>query len=277
MKISRIVLLVASFQCVEAEHNDVLGTLQARICIHLTDEDGASLKRTRCGAGLLLPGKTWDSYEHKAVYGLTDERGEFCAEGRTMNSLGVGAQPEGYYMSSRSIFLNDGRNGKWMPFPRFETLIMKRILKPVRMYALANWPIVLPARSGSFGFDLEKRDWVPPHGAGVKADFVFTQQVKQDNVLGSAATLRVSFSNPGDGLIPFYELPGAESELKLPRTAPNEGYEAERKFSAEWSPSRDATPAVKPALGYIYRVRTVLDASGQVKSAWYGKMEGEFD
>ncbi len=42
------------------------------------------------------------------------------------------------------------------------------------------------------------------------------QEKKEDAVRGSTATLSVSFSNPGDGIIPLHELKGAESELKLP-------------------------------------------------------------
>ena len=63
----------------------------------------------------------------------------------------------------------------------------------------------------------------------------------------------------------------------LPRTAPAEGYEAERKFTTNWSATRLPSPPARPALGYLYRVRTVLDEKGQVKSAWYGKIDGEFE
>ena len=155
--------------------------------------------------------------------------------------------------------------------------MMKKIGTPVPMYAVARWTITLPEAEGSLGFDLEKLDWVTPHGAGVVSDLVFKQEKKIDNVLGSSATLRIGFSNPADGLIPLYELRDAESELKLPRTAPPEGYEAERRLETNWTASREHTPLAKPALGYLYRVRTVLDESGRVKSAWYGKIDGEFD
>jgi hypothetical protein len=89
----------------------------------------------------LLPGKAWDTYKRASIRGLTDDNGEFRAEGRTMTGPGVGAHPEGYCMSGRSIFLNENENGKWLPFPRFETLILKKILKSVPMYAAARWRV----------------------------------------------------------------------------------------------------------------------------------------
>jgi hypothetical protein len=88
---------------------------------------------------------------------------------------------------------------------------------------------------------------------------------RRDGEYGSTATLRVSFSNPADGLIPLCELPGAESELKLPRTAPAEGYDAERRFTTNWSASREPAPPAKPALGCLYRARTAPDEKGRLK------------
>ncbi len=56
-----------------------------------------------------------------------------------------------------------------------------------------------------------------------------------------------------------------------------EGYEGERTLTAEWSVTSGLKHSGKPALGYLFRVRTQLDEAGNVKSAWYGKIDGEFD
>ena len=211
----------------------------------------------------------------------TGKDGGIVFADKTILNPSIGVQLAKHYVSGREVELNvnEGgqKDGQWLPIPFIEQLILKKIIKPVPMYAVAAWPIVLPAKDGSFGFDLEKRDWVVPHGAGAKSDLIFTLEKKEDSVLGNSATLRVTFSNPSDGLIPLYELPGVESELKLPRIAPMEGYEAERKFTTNWSPTRLPAPPTRPALGYLYRVRTVLDGKGQVKSGLYGKIDGEFE
>ncbi len=248
----------------------------ATVAVGIRDESNISLSGVRL-TGVFARPETFHRTATKIDKKTTNAAGEAVVGGRTDGICSVQATKEGYYFSARGLDFSSSEGGRWLPSPRQETLILKKVVKPVPMYAAARWPVTLPARAGSFGFDLEKRDWVAPHGAGVKADLIFTQEVKDDGSFGLAATLRVSFSKPADGLIPLYELPGAESELKLPRTAPAEGYETERKFTMSWSPSREPTPLARPALGYIYRVRTVLDEKGQVKSAWHGKIDGEFE
>lgn len=249
----------------------------ATVAVTTVDESNNPLPRATV-TGIFTWPKTFERHATHVDKQMTNATGQTVVSGRTeAGGSSIEARKDGFYFSGWRIEFTAEDGGKWLPSPRQERLILKKIGAPVPMYAVAKWPVVLPAREGAFGFDLEKRDWTTPHGAGVKSDLVFTQETKEDAVVGSTATLRISFTNRGDGLIPLYELQGAESELKLPRTAPVEGYEAERKFTADWSTSRAPIPPAKPALGYLYRVRTVLDETGKVKSAMYGKIEGEFD
>lgn len=249
----------------------------ATLAVTTTDESNKPIPRAAVTGVFTWP-KTFEQHVTHVDKQTTNALGNAVVSGQTESGgCSIEALKEGFYFSGRRIEFNASADGKWQPSPRQENLILKKVGAPIPMYAVANWPIVLPGKSGKFGFDLEKRDWTAPHGAGVKADLVFTQEVKEDAVVGSTATLRVNFSNRGDGLIPLFELQGAESELKLPRTAPVGGYEPERNFTTTWSASRGLTRPSKPALGYIFRVRTVLDENGEVKSAWYGKIDGEFD
>ena len=254
---------------------------KANIEVALVDEAFAPLRGLEVVAVFPQTGKEFATYKFVKQRGQTNAEGMVHLSGRTLLKPTIGAEPPNYYASGREVKLNvaeGGRNeGEWLPSPLRERLLLKRIIKPVPMYAVAAWPIVLPAKDGSFGFDLEKRDWVAPHGGGVKTDLVFTLEKTEDNVLGNSATLRINFSNLGDGLTLLYELQGAESELKLPRAAPMEGYEAERKFTVYWSATRLPAAPARPAVGYLYRVRTVLDEKGQVKNALYGKIDGDFE
>ncbi len=253
---------------------------KANIEVTLVDEALAPLRGLEVVAVFPQSGKEWATYKFVKQSGQTNAEGMVRLSARTLLKPTIGAEPPNYYASGREVKLNVAEGGRnedeWLPSPMRERLLLKRIIKPVPMYAVAKWPVVLPGKDAPFGFDLEKRDWVSPDGAGVKADLVFTLEKKEDNVLGNSATLRISFSNPNDGLIPLYELSGAESELKLPRIAPVEGYEAERKFTTDWSATRLPAAPIRTAAGYLYRVRTVLDEKGQMKNSWYGKIDGEF-
>jgi hypothetical protein len=251
---------------------------QARIGLRLVDEMNTPVVNYPCGIGLYTFSEENGKTAITPYKGNTNIKGEYWAEGPALPNMGAGLgfSREGYYTSSRVTEFKKIEDGKLLPFGLVNDLVIKRIGKPVPMYAVANCSIILPEKEGSFGYDLERRDWVAPRGGGAKSDLIFTQEKKEDAEHGSLSRLRISFSNLGDGIIPLYELHGAESELNLPRSAPTEGYEAEHQLTPVWGDGTPFKMLTKPVLGYLYRVRTVLDESGKVKSAWYGKMDGEF-
>lgn len=94
------------------------------------------------------------------------------------------------------------------------------------MYS-ANVSKELPEINKSIGFDLMKRDWIPPYGKGEIADFIFTggKEIRGEDDFDS--NLRLTFSNPKDGLI-LKEIvrnkPQEGSLLKLPHSVPQSGY-----------------------------------------------------
>lgn len=203
---------------------------EAFIEVTTQDELGTALSGVQIIGTFVLPIKDWS--ETVAVRKTTDLKGYAVVRSRTNGKCSVETKFQGYYRSWAVIHYDDRDNNRWLPSPRKELLVMKKIGTPVPMYAISGWTVTLPGADDSFGFDLETLDWVTPHGAGVASDLVFTQEKKIDNVLGSSATLRISFSNRGDGIIPLYELKGG-SELGLPRTAPVAGFEAERRLTME--------------------------------------------
>ena len=253
------------------------GTAKLKVNVRLVDEDGHPLAGFPCEAGFCLPGKTWDAYKQVSQKGKTGEDGVFSAEGVSMNTCGFASKPDGYYGSSKTPFLNEARDKMWLPYPRNETLVLKKIGRPAPMYAMARARLVLPDKEGTFGYDLEKADWVAPHGEGATADLLFTQQKKEDSIAGSKAKLIISFSNAGDGIIPLYDVAGTESELRLPRFAPEKGYESRFERETTWTYNSQHAQPSKPADGFIFRVRASLNADGTLKSAWYGKIDGDFD
>ena len=137
-----------------------------------------------------------------------------------------------------------------------------------------------PAETFTVAWDLEKGDWVKPHGTGETADFIFTihREERKEYVeklspwhrtqLSCGATVEISFSNDGDGLIPF---PVPEEDrhrgLRMPHEAPLKGYGAWRERPAGCPPAD---------MNHFFRVRTVKDQTGKIISAHYGKIYGDF-
>jgi hypothetical protein len=120
------------------------------------------------------------------------------------------------------------------------------------------------------GFDLMAGDWVTPYGAGTNADLLFAVKRKIISQREYNAELKLSFPNPGDGIAVMPPAPDSGSAFSSPHSAFESGYQPERVW--HYSPSQK----LEPVQGYFFRVRTVLDESGKVKTALYGKIQGDF-
>jgi hypothetical protein len=208
-------------------------------------------------------GKTWDQIE-----GPTDANGEFSAS-HTDNSFGLGVIVEkaGYYTTrtGHQFYSNEQRQN-----PSF-TLLLKKVGTPIAMYAKKE-EIKMPTENEPVGFDLMAGDWVTPYGTGKTTDLLFTVHRSITNSQKFDADLELTFPNADDGaaiLSPSGNTNGF-SQLATPHSAPEGGYHSTLKWSYH-----DFTETSEPASGYLFRVRTVLDESGNVKSALYGKIQGD--
>jgi hypothetical protein len=94
------------------------------------------------------------------------------------------------------------------------------------------------------------------------------------------STLTISFSNDGDGIQSVASTGGG---LRLPRQAPTNGYSptlVKHEFETATNILHE-TRAVRQSnfsadANYFFRVRTKKDSDGNIDSALYGKIYGEF-
>jgi hypothetical protein len=169
----------------------------------------------------------------------------------------------------------------WTPWNPVIEVVLKPILKPVAMYARKvgeiESPLQMPETGKPIGFDLVVSDWVAPFGRGATADLVFKMERSFTDVEQPfEATLTVTFSNDGDGIQSVLAPPFVGSELKLPRFAPEHGYAPELvKRKARPAAGKPIEATTREDQNYFFRVRTVLDEKRQVKSALYGKIDGD--
>ena len=209
--------------------------------------------------------------------GKTDTNGVSSASGRTLSvDLSFGAGKEGCYRSHLDYELGAAYQYdpvKWSPSV---TLLLKRIIRPVPMYA-KSLNTHVPAEGKPVGFDLTVGDWIAPHGKGKNTDMLFTVHLDRRSEDDYDYKLVVSFPNPGDGIQAF-ALSDLEktSALRSPQEAPQNGYRPEWIKTRSRRPSQPSTDALDESLNFFLRVRTVLDERGNVKSALYGKIYGDF-
>ena len=222
------------------------------------------------------PPRRGSSVGHDKVVGRTDTNGLFTASGRSQFDLVYSARKAGFYTSTKSLelgFTEKKRHEPWNPTLK---LMLKKIGKPIPMYAKATRSNVGEA-GRAFGYDLTVGDWVAPKGNGVSTDILFTAQLDKRAENDFDYKLVVSFPNQGDGIQPFSitELEKT-SALRSPHEAPEGGYQPEWIKSQSRRPGEPAVNPLDESLNFFFRVRTVLDEKGNVKSALYGKIYGDF-
>lgn len=195
------------------------------------------------------------------IKGLTDTNGAFATSHADSSwDLGVSVEKSGFYTTHIGYQFYDDDKRRHPAF----TLMLKKIGKPIPMYAKSITYIDFPAFNQPIGYDLTVGDWIAPYGKGLRADFLFTENHADAK---SGYTITVSFPNQGDGIQEFTRDSklGVSSLVSL-NEAPVDGYQ----------PKYEKTQMSNPDRIYYFRVQTKLDDNGNIVSAHYGKIYGDF-
>lgn len=239
---------------------------EAKVTLQVLGEDGLPIAGANAGV-------TFEQFSpnskplFKNMNGITDNSGLFSATGGTIIDVHYGAEKTGNYHTFGQPFdFTEKQNGRWLPWNPTLTVILKKIINPVPMYA-KQVSAEIPAEAKTVGFDLQEADWVAPHGKGRRADFVFYLTRRFANDQNYEVRLRLTFSNEGDGIQSVFADRHYGSELSLPHNAPLDGYQS------VWERTDASVNAAPPRSdqNYFFRVRT------QNQTALYGKIHGEIE
>lgn len=223
--------------------------------------------------------EVWVGYmaTNKAI-GFTDTNGVFVASHADRSyALAFGTSKPGYY-SYREVyqlgFPVEYEIRRWNPT---NTLVLKKIVKPIPMYAkrVGSPP---PVDGKPIGYDLMVGDWVAPYGKGDAVDIVFTHDSNRRSFHDYDSKLTVSFPNLGDGIQEFSasRKRSEGSQLMSLYEALADGYLPQIVRSNVSHPGQLLVFDYNANRNYFFRVRTVLDENGNIKSALYGKIYGDF-
>jgi hypothetical protein len=253
--------------------------VQAQLLTTPTPEWKVTLKVVDDGGKPVADAKAAVSYlVTNQIMGLTDTNGIFFASHRDKSyAVAFNVTKDGYYPFSQRYEMGWAykyNQAKWNPTV---DVLLKRVIRPISMYA-KRINAEPPANGKAVGCDLMSGDWVAPYGKGINTDIMFTQESNRKSFQDYDYKLTVSFPNAGDGIqefpLPFKNMEG--SALRSPHEAPADGYQpqivrlnishAGQKLVFDYNENRV----------YFFRVRTVLNENGRVKSALYGKIYGDF-
>lgn len=208
------------------------------------------------------------------IEGQTDSDGVFAVSNTDKSfELGFLVTKEGYYSDylHYDLFMPGQFDERKVAANRNSTQMMtlRHIGKQIPMYA-KRVETKLQQEDKPTGFDLMAGDWVTPFGKGFHPDMFFTVHRKIINEREYNCTLTVTFPNKGDGIVVAPSEPITGSAFKTSRTAAKNGYEPE--LDLHYS----NTNSPESVFGYFIRVRTIFDENGNVRSALYGKIPGNF-
>ena len=250
----------------------------AKLTVHVVGEQGEAVP----GAKVTIGFREKLSDRYARVIGETDTQGKFTAEGHSDKRLLSGASKHGYYNSgSPSTIFKDSILGKWQPWNPVEEIVLRPIGNPVTL-AAKHVQAHVPVLDQPCGYDLEKGDWVVPHGKGKHSDLTFKARREYKDWFNFTVEVDVTFAQKLDGLVRMKSPPYARnSALCWDRFAPEMGYKAPhairfvmRDPRTNQFPERTFDNSKDREQGYFFRVRTV-EENGRIIAANYGKITGD--
>ncbi len=246
---------------------------EAKVIVTVLDDDGKPVS----DADVTIGFQPYGGYSKWQVKGKSNKKGIFTGENKTGSGVWFSAEKNGYYEGSAGIRFKKQNKllNRWEPYPSKITIKLRKKKNPVPMYVESTGVIPLPFLGKPVGFDLEKGDWIKPHGKGEIADFVFIKKLEK---IGDKEKLSylLTFSHPLDGIQEYVTKKiFSNSQFKWPYDALLEGYQ---KTISEYKiyKIRVIERKDRPDANYIFRIRTKTDKDGNIISANYGKIVGGF-
>jgi hypothetical protein len=240
------------------------------------DVDGRAVENAT--VYLALPHYGEQATRGQRVEAQTNKEGVATLSGVAQQDYGVSVEKLGYYRTQgphRGI--NDEKS-----FQQYAIGVQKieLELRPIRNPIVGISKTVdrlkLPAFDTLLGFDLELGDWVAPYGKGRTSDFIFNVGGYFKTLNDYDQSLTLSFSNQGDGIMPFRNSKQLGSALKWPYEAPLDGYESQRVWQRTFDGKRRTTNFDNSGeMNYLFRVRAELDEHGNIRRAMYGVISNE--
>ncbi len=275
----------------------VSGTIfadNAQFTIKVLDEAGNAVSDAKVLINVPnMTGWGWEGKGKDYIHS-TDNNGICAVQIEYKGYAGFIVSKDSYYKTIGNILLkkSSGLIQGWESLTI--EVVLKKIGNMVPMYAKREHG-KLPPTGAEYGYDLTKGDWVAPYGKGETADFIFKFEGSRREEPGTTRfpevyfdyTLTLAFSNPDDGIQSVLAPPPAggqsignvqnNSELRLAHEAPDVGYEKFLKLRTLREKGKSSYDNTRLDQNYYFRVRTKRDDKGNIISALYGKISGNFE
>jgi len=214
--------------------------------------------------------------------GRTDTNGIYVAAGTCIGDWHYAVKKVGYYETFENVRYFSPTNtqvkdGRWQPYGMTNTVVLKRKVNPVAMCVKSDREGILPPVKNEFiGFDLEKGDWVKPHGKGMHADLNLKYEYEAGAVplLHYRGAVFFAFTNKYDGAY-VVKKDTFSSFKSVYQADPHAFYRQEFAFVYDRLSGALKENSNFPESDYlVIRTRSKTDENGNLISANYAKIYG---
>ena len=243
----------------------------ARVRLCVQDERGMPITNANIRATLA------NRESDYSIRGVTDTDGIYVVSGRTTGDyLQFLVTKTGYYDSWEGMsYIAMGKehevvDGKWQPFDAGHNIVLRRVQNPVAL-EIGRGAFALTKQLNCWlGFDVQKHDFVRPHGVGEVSDFEVRIEWNgkwYPDYTGMGIDLR--FTMPYSG---YYEVPiNPVSKFKGPYAADVEKTfcQTARFDEQVVSPTKRIRHPFNDNKSWVVRSRCKVDETGKLISANY--------
>ena len=248
----------------------------------VVDDLGNPVSRARIDGQWGTPSSNAATFE-----GETDTNGVFSVKGVSRDMLMYTVKKEGFYSSHGEVRYVDTwavpavKNGVWQPSNVERRVVLKRVRNLEKLAVPSREKIMeckVPVQDEWIPFDLEVFDWNAPYGTGRFPDVLLRFHERKTRAWNDfTSTMDVCFTNnPYAGA---YELKkDLFSDFKtVYKVDSNAVYRSNFAYKCERTASGQKTVRMLGRNSYlVFRTRTLVDEDGNLKSAHYGVIQGEW-
>lgn len=250
---------------------------KAKECLRIINQDGMPVEGADIFGGLQTGGGRND---FTLFRGMTDTNGEYVIQGKCTNRIRCDITKVGYYdsefLSTSYGFTHTVSNGMWQPYGRKTELVLKKIINPSvsgTRYINRN----IPAYGQWMGYDLKEADWVPPLGNGKLPDVMIRFMSREVGALDFGYKMELSFAH-----FPFAGVIRKKKDItsRFPcvyAAKTNDMYKSGIVFEVDRTGSQKRIwDELNNDEYLIFRTRTTINERGELVSAHYGRIDGEW-
>lgn len=283
MKVLAILFVLVACAC-HAQDKAQLALLKAQtygaqfdVRIRVIDDEGIPVEGAKCEGWAYIDRHKDNGYPHS---GITDSNGVVRISGKCGKWVSVALTKTGYYMSQDEIRFKtldpDAGSARWHPYAGIYLIVLKRVCNPLAMNSsrgMVYYPY--PPYGQWAGFDLQLMEWVAPLGKGMHEDVAIRIE-RMDTPNGYQKTMEVSFTNNLYGGAYLMKTDRCSEMTSVYVANTNADYRSSFAYAFGRGNAGYHKVELKDGEYLVFRTRTIVNDKGELLSAHYGKIYGNW-